>query len=417
MLTGYYPSAIDANRNGTPAFSGKAPLVTRSLADAGYVCGLVGKLHLAAAHRRVEPRADDGYSVFRWNHRPVRRDYWPPEADAYRAWVEGRGGDLDSLTGGEVYRVTSHYEVLDPGVPTEFHQTTWCAEEAIEFIRQPPDRPWLLSVNPFAPHPPLDPPASSVRRIDRAALRPPRFRPGDLDTQRALATVDHQTGTAVVPDDYDWRTVVAAYLAQVELIDEQVGRILAALADSGQRDDTLVIFSSDHGEMLGDHGLVLKGCRFYEGAVRVPLIVSWPGVVDGGRRSAALVSLLDLAPTLLEAADVGVPESMHGRSLWPLLRGELADEEHRSFVRCEYHDALDLPHGSHGDMLFDGRHKLSVYHGHETGELYDLEVDPDEFDNLWFDPARQALKTELMRRLFADVVLSHDYGPARVGRF
>ena len=82
----------------------------------------------------------------------------------------------------------------------------------------------------------------------------------------------------------DARTLQAAYYAMIELIDDQVGRVLDALRESGQADDTLVIFTSDHGEMLGDHGLIQKGCRFYEGLVRVPLILAWPGRVRAGQR-------------------------------------------------------------------------------------------------------------------------------------
>ena len=96
----------------------------------------------------------------------------------------------------------------------------------------------------------------------------------------------------------------------IKLIDDQVGRILAALEDSGQRENTIVIFTSDHGEMLGDHGLIQKGCRFYEGLTRVPLIWSWPGAFEADLRSPALVELTDIAPTLLEVCGLPAP-SVH----------------------------------------------------------------------------------------------------------
>jgi len=120
---------------------------------------------------------------------------------------------------------------------------------------------------------------------------------------------------------------------------------------------------SDHGEMLGDHGLRLKGCRFYEGPVHVSLIVSWPGQLRAGLRSTALVELLDLAPTLLEATGLPIPAHMQGRSLLPLLAGQAEPDRHRAFVRCEYHDALALPGGSRATLLRDERHKRVVYHG------------------------------------------------------
>jgi arylsulfatase A-like enzyme len=172
--------------------------------------------------------------------------------------------------------------------------------------------------------------------------------------------------------------MVATYYAQIELIDRQVGRMLKALEESGQRDDTIIIFMSDHGEMLGDHGLLLKGCRFYEGAVHIPLIVSWPGHFEEGLHSEGLVELTDIVPTLCEALSLSIPDNVQGVSLLPILTDNQDPSRHRDMVRCEYHDALVRPNASHANMLFDGRYKLIVYHGHQIGELYDLEQDPKE---------------------------------------
>jgi arylsulfatase A-like enzyme len=169
--------------------------------------------------------------------------------------------------------------------------------------------------------------------------------------------------------------------------------------------------------MLGDHGLVLKGCRFYEGAVHVPLIICWPEHVRKGLRSSALVELADLVPTLLEAIGLPVPDEVQGRSLMPILRGDSDPSLHHEFVRCEYHDALDRPYASHANMLYDGRHKLVVYHGHAMGELYDLEHDPSEFENLWDQPSAASLKAHLTRTLFDAVMLSTDPGQPRIGRY
>ena len=151
---------------------------------------------------------------------------------------------------------------------------------------------------------------------------------------------------------------------------------------------------SDHGEALGDHGLIQKGCRFYDNAVRVPLILSWPGRFQAGLRSPALVELTDLAPTFLDAAGIEAPHWIQGRSLLPLLTGAAPSEHHRDFVRSEYYDAVDMPDNTHATMYRDDRYKLVVYHGHDLGELYDMQVDPDEHDNLWDVPDRQALKNE-----------------------
>jgi arylsulfatase A-like enzyme len=169
--------------------------------------------------------------------------------------------------------------------------------------------------------------------------------------------------------------------------------------------------------MLGDHGLVLKGCRFYEGAVHVPLIWSWPAHVQQGLRSEALVELTDIVPTLLEVLGLSVPDDVHGRSLLPILTAQADPDVHRDFVRCEYHDALDRPYASHANMIYDGRYKLVTYHGHDIGELYDLQEDPHEFSNLWGDPDVVAIRYELIESLFDAVMLATDDGQPRVGRY
>ena len=200
----------------------------------------------------------------------------------------------------------------------------------------------------------------------------------------------------------------------IKQVDDQLGRILDALEQTGQREDTLVIFSTDHGEALGDHGLTQKGCRFFDGLTRVPLIWSWPGQFKPDLRSDALVELTDVAPTLLELAGLPIPAGIQGRSLAPILTGQAPPGRHRDYVRCEYFDAANLPDHTLGTMYRDHRWKLVVYHGHGLGELYDLERDPDEFDDLWDDPAHQAIKAELLQKSFDATVRAIDYGPPRI---
>ena len=195
----------------------------------------------------------------------------------------------------------------------------------------------------------------------------------------------------------------------IALIDDQVGRMLDALEESGQAQDTLVIFTSDHGETLGDHGLIRKGCRFYEGLVRVPLILRWPGRIESGSVTDELVELTDLAPTLLAAAGQPVPPWMQGRSLPDGGAG-------RKAVRSEYFDAIDGPDGSYATMYRTRTHKLVVYHGHGLGEIYDLEADPGEFDNLWDEPAAAGIKSDLLVRSFdASMRAAVDVGEERIG--
>jgi arylsulfatase A-like enzyme len=203
----------------------------------------------------------------------------------------------------------------------------------------------------------------------------------------------------------------------IELIDAQLGRLLDALEASGELEKTLIIFTSDHGELLGDHGLMYKGCRFFEALVHVPLIIAWPGRFRAGVRSRALVELVDLAPTVLEAAGLPVPEYMQGRSLEPILSGRADPHRHKEVVVCEYNDTLDMPDATHASMVFDGRHKSIVYHGHGIGEIYDLQEDPGEFDSLWDDPAFAAKKSELLLQHLDAMAATSSAGIPRTDRF
>ncbi len=423
FLTGMYPSSIHVNRNGNPVFPDFPPLISKILSDAGYECGLIGKLHLTSAFGRIEERANDGYSYWQYSHAP--RDDWAAGHD-YADWVRAKGADLSELIKDET------------GVPAEYHQTTWCAEKTIEFIQADRSCPFFASVNIYDPHPPFNPPQAYRDLFDTEDVKSPLFRESDLTQQSRLAAVDFQS-EARHPDELDIsspilpqspvsslieartggsrdaRTLIAAYYAMIKLIDDQLGRILTALERSSQRDNTIVIFTSDHGEALGDHGLIQKGCRFYEGLVRVPLIWSWPGNFASGLRSPALVELTDIVPSLLELCDLPLPGYLSGRSLLPILTGKQSPERHRGFVRSEYIDALDLPDGSVASMYFDGRYKLVRYHNHGLGELYDLELDPGEFVDLWDSAGHLDLKAELLQRTFDAHMLTLYPGPARMG--
>lgn len=429
FLTGRYPATTHVHRNGNAAFPASETLVTKRLADAGYDCGLIGKLHLSSA-KGHEKRVDDGYRLFRWSHHPLPD--LDPDHHAYHQWlVEEKGVDPSELYGGM-------RSFCGPGVPAELHQTTWVTETAIRFISAPRDGPWMLSLNPFDPHPPFDPPPEYLARYDPSTLPPPLFRESDIAHQQRFRSIAQQTLDAIdpsgpmpdanlspeerlktayrPPDTFNGQIVKAHYYAMIELIDDQLGQLIRAIDDLGQLDDTLIVFMSDHGEMLGDHGLLYKGCRFFEGLVHVPLIVAMPGRVVRGVRSPALVELVDVAPTLMEAAGLAVPEEMQGKSLWPLLTGAVPADAHKPHVVCEFNDALGsaaIPTPSHASMMFDGRMKHIVHHGTGLGELYDLATDPGEFDNLFEDPARLAQRFELMRKHLDALMATSSAGAPR----
>ena len=234
-----------------------------------------------------------------------------------------------------------------------------------------------MSLNLFDPHFPFDPPREVLERyltdLDDVPL--------PVDPARGLG--DHpvyRRGWAerdAGRTEAQHRLARAAYFAMVDLIDQQVGRLLETLERTGQAGRTLVVFMSDHGKMLGDHGLYKKGPALYDAALRVPLILSWLGRVAEGRVVDGLVEMADLAPTLREAVGLAPDPAMQGRSMWPMLTG--AGEIGREDVYAEYLNANpDKGAGVYLTMVRTAGHKLIRHHGGEPvgaesgGELYDL---------------------------------------------
>ncbi|PZX13598.1 arylsulfatase A-like enzyme [Palleronia aestuarii] len=436
FLSGRYPIAHQNHRNGNIGFREDIPLVPKAFRDAGYETGLIGKFHLSRAKGMVEARPEhDGYSEFYWSHHP---DADWDEGHDYQDWLVEKGVDAKSLH--------DPARVYGPGAAAEHHQTTWAGERARDFIRRHADTPWFLTINLFDPHPPFDPPASYLERFDRADMPPPIFRESDIAHQERFTGVDQQSKVAVdpragdpnspgfrtaparpdganhdtPPEIYDGKYIRACYHAMIAMVDDMVGALVAELDETGQTRDTIVLFMSDHGEMLGDHGLIYKGARFYEGLTRVPMIFSWPGQFREGVVSEALVELIDIPETLLEAAGLPKMQGMQGKSLHPMLTGDVPADTHKPYVLCEYFDALGMPGGqqTRASMFFDGRYKLNVYHGLEdVGELFDLQTDPKEFDDLWSDPEHAAVKCDLMQRAFSAMMLVSGAGPERTAPY
>jgi choline-sulfatase len=419
FLTGRYPRTTRCRQNGQN-MPDSEKLVTRLLADAGYTCGLSGKLHISACNPKVtsaaEPRIDDGYAQFHWSHHP--EDNWP--TNEYIQWLRAKG---------KTYRPQpsegSRYVQIGPDA--EDHQTAWCAEKAIEFIEanERYEQPWLFSVNMFDPHHPFNPPAAHLQRyLDRLDDIPlPNYAEGELDNKPYFQRYDHN-GAYGDPNLYpysrmseqDHRTVRAAYWAMIDLIDEQVGRMVAALERTGQLDNTIIVFMSDHGELLGDHGVYLKGAFFYEPSVHVPLIVSYPKRFSVNKRVAELTELVDLAPTLLEAAGLPQYPGMQGKSLFSLLTGQESAGKHRDDIYCEHYNASSKQNGIGGfaTMVRTERYKLVSYHKRGEWELYDLERDPRETRNVWSDPDYASVKLDMYVRLCDRMAETVDPLPERL---
>lgn len=414
LVTGQYPHNHGLWANGV-SLPKDTPLFSRALADSGYSCGVIGKMHLGSCFGgRTEERLDDGYDIYRWAHDPTHTS---PE-NAYHQWLREVHLDIyeHAVANGE--RVRHEPGAFDT-IPTDAHYSRWASEQALEFLGQDRDaeEPFFLWVNFFDPHHPFVAPQEYLDRYDPDDLPGPVGFDGELDTKPSIqgeASAESYAGHARGFNSYNddgIKSIIAAYYAMVTLIDDETKRILDRLDELGLADDTIVIFTSDHGEMLGDHQLLLKGPMLYDCAVRVPLIIRWPGHLPAGERRPDLVQWIDLTSTFIEVAGLQPMPTSQGMSLVPLARGD-ADAESRGWALCEY---LNSGHGYdpplYQTMLRTGNHKLVVQHGRPAtdrdrdGELYDVKADPDELDNLWNDPALMDVRIELERMLL-DVMMA-----------
>lgn len=284
--------------------------------------------------------------------------------------------------------------------PEDLHPDIFVGNLAAWWIdRYPGQELFFLQVGFPGPHPPCDPTARHLARMD--GLKMPPAIPSDIAVQpRALRElqqshlgrphdgVRHLTQPTAEKIDRQSRH----YHANVSLIDEQIGHILDALCDRGVLENTVIIFTSDHGDMLTDHGHSEKW-TMYEGAVRVPAILSWPGHLAEGQRTDGLVLLFDLGPMVLELAGIEPPSWMQAQSLIPLVRGK-AGGRARVFAK-HANDGL-LRGTKMMTMVREGHHKLVHLVDDDFGELFNLEAEPDEQINLWDESAHRAFRDRLI---------------------
>ncbi|MBI1295778.1 sulfatase-like hydrolase/transferase [bacterium] len=423
LLTGQYVHAHGLWANGV-ALPDHAQIFSKALADDGYDCGLIGKWHQAACFQgRTEPRRDDGFRFFQWAHDPT---HGSPE-NQYHRWLETEHPELYAEAIRHGTGRQGHKTVPFDTMPTEAHYSHWVAEKSIEFLEDErnDDTPFFLWVNFFDPHHPFIAPQEYLDRYDPSMLPAPVGYPGELESKPEIQRQASQKSYGGHASGFtehaaaEIQEIIAAYYAMMSLIDDEVARILARLQALGLDENTLVIFTSDHGEMLGDHQLLLKGPMLYEAAVRVPLILRWPGHLPAGERRDDLVQWIDLNPTMLDAAGVDPLPGNQAQSLLPLARGD-EDASSRGWALCEYRDS-GHPYQPpvHTTMLRTGQYKLIVNHGAPAtarpreGELYDLAADPNELRNLWADPAHREVRTELQEMLLDVLVATEDRGQVR----
>ncbi|UCC67546.1 MAG: sulfatase-like hydrolase/transferase, partial [Armatimonadota bacterium] len=223
--------------------------------------------------------------------------------------------------------------------------------------------------------------------------------------------------------DEQMREVIALTYGMISLVDKSIGRAMGALEEAGLRENTVVVFMSDHGDMMGDHWMLNKGPFHFDGLLKVPFIWSWPKRFAAGAMTKALASQLDFAPTILELAGLPIPEgtaprepeapqmmsAWPGRSLTPVLEGTRARVRDAVVVEDD-EDYLGLRLRT----LVTETHQLTIYGGQEYGELFDLCEDPEQLHNLWSSAKHQEVKAELERRLLHELIESDSALPRRL---
>jgi arylsulfatase len=456
LLTGLMPRDHGVRTNGIP-LDRDATTLSGTLSEAGYRTYAAGKLHF---HTYDTPHDVDS------------ADADPAEfPEAKPLWESGRieslsepfyGFDEVDFTGGHVDWIFGEYvrwlederpsaaALLDRGherngarpAPDAFdwaideadHYNRWIADRTRSFLREraEDDEPFFAWCSFPDPHHPFAAPDPWDDLYDPDDVSPPTRREGELDDLPPFyrdAFEDEETvlsGRHGSTDltDAELREQIALTYGMVSFVDQEIGRVMETLAETGLREDTIVVFMSDHGDMMGDHWMVRKGPFHFEGLLRVPMIWSWPGEFPVGERTDGLAEAIDFAPTVLDCCGVAVPEgvdepflderdgappALPGRSLRPQLAGE-RDAVREAVIVENDEDYLGLRPRS----LITDRYKLTVYPGRSYGELFDLDADPEELHNRWDDPGYADAKADLYRQ-FVERYVEHEQGlPRRI---
>jgi choline-sulfatase len=384
LATGLQPTRLGALDNHS-FLPHTVPTYYQRLRDRGYRVGCVGKLDLAKPDG-YNGRYGDRPCVFGWGFThpeecegKMHAGRKPHPQGPYTYWLQEQGllgrfhEDYTARQARGWIIGASHDSVL----PTEAFEDVYIGRRAVEWIENVPDDfPWHFFVSFVGPHDPFDPPTEYAERHRRADVPEPI----EISAAPRCRRVEQRRREH---DREEVRRTRRQYGAAIEVIDDQVGRILDALERRGLADGTIVLFSSDHGEMLGDHGLYTKSVA-YEAALRVPLIVAGPGI-EPQRTSDRLIELIDLNPTLCELAGLAPQEDIDARSICPLLRGEA--RRHRSEIVSALRGLR---------CIRTGRYKL-IDNYNDIPELYDLQEDPHELTNAAADHPK--LVRELLGRL------------------
>lgn len=421
LFTGKYPHGCQVFSN----FQPWQPTWVSNLADAGYHCVNIGKMHInpydapGGFHQRLIMENKDRPMFLEERDRAIY-DEWDKALHARKLEKPSRYNRYKSDPKGYKEAIGAFTWHLDEDMhPDNFIGDTvcWWLED-----RKNTD-PLFLQIGFPGPHPPYDPTADALAAYSNVDIPVPNVTAEELAKQPAAQQTLRDNMVDFNFDSIAWRKGVSKedilrlrrhYAANVSMIDHQVDRILKALDARGYLDNALVIFTSDHADALGDHGHIQKW-TMYDTVCRVPLIF-WSKNMDlkRGMRND-LVQLFDVAPTILESAGLQVPSDFEARSLWGAISGKTAYEP-----RDAVYSELARDHIQTGSefivMRRDHKWKVVLYLDDSAGELYNLESDPDEVNNLWDAPDCREIRSELSERCMKWLLKGALFANARKGR-
>jgi arylsulfatase A-like enzyme len=474
LMTGRMPSVQGVRSNGSPLSVFYNTFVD-ALRAAGYATALVGKSHLQnfGPHppilKRAPPRPGDLVlgAEFAEAKKAIPGD-GPYDQEHPRRWQAGRdfsmrlpfyGFEHVELCTGHGDEVGGHYYVwlkakrLDADalrdrsnqlphdyicpqawrtpIPEALYPTPYIAEKSCEWLdhyaQGDRGKPFFLMTSFPDPHHPFTPPGRYWSMYDPKDMTlPPSFDLGNRALARPItwALAQRESGksdlngqAAFAVNEREAREAMALSCGMIAMIDDAVGRVLARLAALRLAEDTIVIFTSDHGDFLGDHRLLLKGPAHYEGITRVPFIWAEPGERAAGQ-SNALAGTLDIAATILDRVQVEPYNGIQGLSLLPLIDGSGSALARDSMVieDDQQRAVFGLSSGARLRSLVTRRWRMTIAQGDPYGELYDLENDPHEIDNLFDEADHRAVRAELMEKLAYRQMELVDRSPLPTGR-
>ena len=459
LLTGRYPSAHGARHNGIPLDLQSATFVD-VLRQAGYRTSLVGKAHFQnmtdnpppwppnpadrlprEAKARGRGRYDqenrkkwltqDGYDLdypfYGFEDVDLVDDHSDSVHGHYRQWLREHHPEVEAMIGPKAaapapeYVLTSFGQAWRTAVPEELYPSAYIADRTIERLEEAGGRPFFIQCSFPDPHHPFTPPGKywDMYDPDDMAL-PPSFHSGAtppphvqwLRRQRDGGKAIKHTPAIFACTEREAKEALALNYGSITNIDHQIGRVLAALRRLGLEDNTVVIFTSDHGDYLGDHQLLLKGPVHYQSLIRTPFIWRDPQAAPAAPRSQALCSTADIAATVLARAGLPAYNGMQGQSLLPLMSGAATAVRDAALIEEEGQRTMfGFAGRTRMRTLQTPRHRLSVYADADWGELYDLQEDPHELRNLWSDPAAAALRGELLMTLARSMIRHAETSP------